>query len=138
LLVVGQYGEGAYGPTILLKLLSPAAVEWLHDVMRNLANDPKVVIDLAAQPGVSLLGIRSWKLRRSSQPGDVALRGPASVVAEADFEWEMDEFGWLRAAGLLEPLLRGKSGHQYLSREGHDAALVEVSFGEPDVQIAGA
>ena len=159
LLIAGDFYEGSDGPTIILKLLSPAAVEWLHGVMTKLANDPEFAIDLAAQSEAHILGIRSWNLYRSSGSSDdagvnligarfwklfrgsnwpIALRGPSSVVADADFEWEMDEDGWITAAALLEPFLDGKPGHQYLTSAGHDAALVEVSFGEPNIEIVGA
>jgi len=31
---------------------------------------------------------------------------------------------------LIEPLLKGRPGHQYLTHEGRDAALIEFSHGE--------
>jgi hypothetical protein len=37
-------------------------------------------------------------------------------------------------AEMLHPFIDGKTGHQYLTREGIDDALVEVSYGEPGVR----
>lgn len=43
--------------------------------------------------------------------------------------------GWSRNAGLLEPFVAGKTGHQYLTSEASDAALIEVSHGERAVVV---
>jgi hypothetical protein len=135
-LIVGDYGLGAYGPTIILKLMSRRSAGWLHGVLAGLAEDGGMV-DLAAAGEVRLHGVRSLKLRRVVHARDVALRGPSAPVSDAEFEWELDQDGWTFAAGLLEPFLQGKTGHQYLTREGLDAALIEVTFGESDVRVAG-
>ncbi|MDQ6719966.1 MAG: hypothetical protein M3003_04130, partial [Candidatus Dormibacteraeota bacterium] len=47
-LIVGGYAEkGAYGPTILLQLESPAAATWLRDLFLEVGK-PGHTVDLAA------------------------------------------------------------------------------------------
>jgi hypothetical protein len=135
-LIPGEYDLGAFGPTILLKLPSRRSVEWLHGVLMRLSDDIGGGIDLAGVPEVHIKGVRALHLRHVDQPVAPPLRGPTTVVPDAKFDWALDRNGWRRAAGLLEPFLSGRPGHQYLTQEGRDAALVEVSFGEPSVRIA--
>lgn len=135
-LILGDYRLGAYGPAIILKLMSPESAEWLHDVLTRLV-DGGSVVDLASAPEVHINNVRSLKLRRVLRMGNAALRGPSAPVTDAEFEWALDEAGWSSVAGLLEPFLRGETGHQYLTDEGSDAALIEVTFGETDVRVPG-
>lgn len=60
--------------------------------------------------------------------------GGASATGKG-FRWCASSEGWAYEAGLLDPFVEGRSGHQYLTREGVDAALVEVSFLEPHVRV---
>jgi len=137
LLIIGEFGEGAFGPTILLKLLSERSAEWLRSTFTRLAENPDVTPDLAGEPLVEIGGVRSLVLRHTSQAEDVVLRQVPAPDGGLDFVWETDSESWAFAAGLMEPFVTGRTGHQYLTREGIDAALIEVSFGEPQVRIGG-
>jgi len=136
-LIVGDYDLGAFGPTILLKLTSKAAARWLHEALMGLAQTSEKSIDLASAPEVNIQGVHSLRLRHTRASEEPGLRGPRSVAADADFDWALDRDGWRVAAGLLEPFLTGRAGHQYLSEEAKDAALIEVSFDEPTVHVQG-
>jgi hypothetical protein len=133
--IFGEYGVGAYGPTIMLKVASRGSAEWLWRVISDLAAGIRGEFDLAKEPQVRIVGIRSLMLRSIGRSSEITLRGPGAPVPDADFEWELDTAGWRRTAGLLEPFVQGKTGHQYLTQEGVDAALVVVSFGESDVRV---
>jgi hypothetical protein len=138
LLIIGEFGAGAFGPTILLKLLSERSVDWLRCVFRRLADESHATLDLATASEVRIEGVRSLLLMHTNESGDAELRRAPSARTERDFVWEADSAGWLDAAGLMDPFLAGSTGHQYLTREGIDAALIEISFGEPRVQGGGA
>lgn len=137
-LIHGDYDEGAFGPTILLKLDSAEAAEWLHGVLVRMRDAVDTAFDLAAAPEVHIRGVRKLLLRRIAAPRDVALVGPTDVTNDADFDWALDAAGWRIAAGLVEAFVSGRAGHQYLTQEGVDAALIEASYGEPMVRVRGA
>lgn len=127
LLVEGEFGDSAYGPTILLKLRSPEAAAYLRTILdRLVAEGLGASLRLEEDPRVSL-GAALWSLE---------LR----VVADPEPRrlWKQDEGGftwagtpeeWQTTSLLIEPLI-DQSGHQYLTSEVDDDALVEVSQGE--------
>jgi hypothetical protein len=132
-LIVGVYYQGARGPTIILKALSESSVEWLHGIFTRLAGGSDSGIDLVAMPEVSIQGVRVLNLEQVAEQPDIALQCTSRASQGAEFRWVQDSLCWSHAAMLLEPFLSGKTGHQYLTQEGQDAALVEISFGEPNV-----
>jgi hypothetical protein len=132
-LIVGVYYQGVFGPTIILKALSKSSVEWLHGIFLHLAEGSDSGIDLVAMPEVGVQGVRVLNLGQVAEQPDVALQCTSHAPQDAEFRWVQDSLRWSHTAMLLEPFLSGKTGHQYLNQEGQDAALVEISFREPDV-----
>ena len=61
----------------------------------------------------------------------VACKGQRHLVREDPnkFVWSCTSEEWYTMSLMLEPLLR-QEGHQYLTSEGTDDALIEVSYGE--------
>ncbi len=49
-------------------------------------------------------------------------------AAEPEFYWVRSSSGWMECVDLMDGLIRGGTGHQYLTKEGIDDALVEVSL----------
>jgi hypothetical protein len=132
-LVVGDYYLGAFGPAILLTLREPDGPQWLHDLFIQLARNGRV-IDLASEPMVRLQNIGALQMSLDRRLGPyVALNRLSKEEQPARFAWIASSSGWMLQAALLEPFIAGHSGHQYLTREGADDALIEVSFGESDV-----
>jgi hypothetical protein len=64
------------------------------------------------------------------QPDTPLIRTAGSGYDDASFLWRQDTLRWAHASMLIEPLLKGRPGHQYLTNEGIDAALIEFSHGE--------
>jgi hypothetical protein len=130
---IGSFGQGAFGPTIFLTLTSREAVVWLRDVFLSMAesNAPR---DLVAEPRIVVRGVERLELRRASGAGRKQL---TSHKRGRSFIWSTDEDRWRANAELLEPFIVGQSGHQYLTSEGIDDALVVISYGEPDVVSLG-
>jgi hypothetical protein len=136
-LFTGAFYQGAYGPTIVLKASSVRSAQWLHEVFMDLARGAKAVVDLSAEPEVMLSAVKSFRLQCVDEQPSAALRQISSAADGSDFEWFQDASHWHLAAGFLEPFVSGNTGHQYLTNEAKDDALVEVSFGESEVYPRG-
>lgn len=128
-LIEGDYGEGAYGPTILLRIHTSAGAELLKTLMMRLANSPaSTSVSLVDVPGVAL-DAAVWALN---------LRVERTVHgkhlwrdSEGGFTWVGTQEDWSTAGQLVEPLVHQR-GHQYLTSEIEDDALIEVSRDEHD------
>lgn len=57
-------------------------------------------------------------------------------AAKGAFVWSATRDGWLYLADLIQPLADGGAGHQYLTEDKDDVALIELSCGEQDVLSA--
>jgi hypothetical protein len=122
----GTLGLGAYGPTLRLELHGRDAVAWLRDrflLMRNTVT-PEILTD---RPEVSIRDQVTLELVLAGAKQEKRL---VRVHEEKRLRWMCTADEWLTNALLLDPFLRGRSGHQYLTNEGIDDVLVEVSFGE--------
>jgi hypothetical protein len=126
-LLEGDFYEGAFGPSILLVLTSRESVTWLREVFGDLAVAPtERLFSLVSQPEVQIgAAVGDILLRRVSIP-------PEKHLAREDYDrfvWSCTSDEWETMSLLLEPFLE-RPGHQYLTNEGADDALIEVSFGE--------
>lgn len=125
-LIVGGLAPGAYSRmTLLLQCDSVEGVRWLRSVFLKIATgeDPG---DLAHSPAMALEGVSSLRLAR-------VLESPRSHIRLQDgtrIQWTASADEWVTMTYLLDPLLDGATGHQYLTNEGIDDLLVEVSHGE--------
>lgn len=126
-LVEGDYFEGAYGPSILLVLTSTGAVRWLQMLFDRLAaGEPGTTLELTGMPEVEIGGaVTDMVLRVVDRVPDRHLvRYPDGRI-----RWSCTPEEWRTASLLLEPLAT-ESGHQYLTSETGDDALIEASRGE--------
>jgi hypothetical protein len=130
LLLIGDFYEGAYGPTVLLALEPERGAGWFHRLLTRLAEGERSSLDLVAAPETEIHGLDSFKLVLVAEQPDVALQRVDIDPTRAIFDWSQSVSGWTAAAELVESFLLGGSGHQYLSLEDHDAALIEVSCRE--------
>jgi hypothetical protein len=126
-LIEGDFYEGAYGPSILLVLTSRDAVVWLQSIFDDLARSSiGAVLRLDSQPKVAIgAALTALGLRRVE-------RSPIRHLEQASdgtFTWSCTADEWQTASLMLEPLLE-QSGHQYLTSETDDDAIIEVSYGE--------
>lgn len=129
LLVEGEFGEGAYGPTILLKLRTPEAAAYLRTLLDRLVEEGHgAALRLEEDPRISL-GAALWslELRVVAEPQLRRL----TKEHDGSFIWSGTPDDWQTTSLLIEPLI-DQSGHQYLTSEVDDDALVEVSQGEVD------
>jgi hypothetical protein len=131
----GAFYAGAYGPTILLKV-TQVGVARLHDVFKSLAAGSHPPLRLDLQPGVNITGLDALTLLKVDDGEAFGLKR-----TDGSFVWSSTADGWVALGYLLEPFLEGRTGHQYLTgnrylkSEEDDDAIVEVSYGEPDVRL---
>ena len=125
-LIVGGLGRGAYSPwTLLLQCNSVEGVRWLRSAFLTIAagEDPG---DLAQSPVLALAGVSSLRLARVLE----APRNHTRIQGGTRLRWTASADEWITMTWLLDPLLDGAIGHQYLTDDGADDVLVEVSHGE--------
>jgi hypothetical protein len=126
-LLIVDYGEGAFGPTILLQLGGEPGVVVLDSLFESLSRgEPGACVQLQDQPSVSMKGLAALELGVvASEPEDhISWRGGFPI------RWSCTADEWAALREFLEPFLAGYPGHQYLTSEGRDSALVEASFME--------
>jgi hypothetical protein len=130
-LISGDFYYGAYGPTILLEAQTVLGVDWFLRILVKLSRDEQAKFDLASMPELRIDGIDELKVETVTAQPDISLtRTAGSGYDGASFLWRQDTLRWAHASMLIEPLLKGRPGHQYLTSEGTDAALIEFSHGE--------
>lgn len=130
-LILGDFYPGSYGPTILLEAQSLLGVDWFLRVLVKLSRHEEASFDLASMPELRINGVDELKIETVPVQPDIPLtRTAGSGYNDASFSWRQDTLRWAHASMLIEPLLKGRPGHQYLTNEGRDAALVEFSHGE--------
>jgi len=130
-LILGELYDAADGPTIMLVMVTLAAGVWLQEAFRSLARlkEPRT---LTPSPEVRVLDVASIQMVCVADGPRIALRS-RDIGGDRSFVWSATVEGWLYLADLVQPLCDGAAGHQYLTEHKDDAALIELSSGEPDV-----
>jgi hypothetical protein len=134
-LIVGDFYAGAYGPTIILIARTVEACCWLQGVFRELAAGGSTR-DLTAESEVRMASPQALQMVRLKDGPRVTLKRPDGDAG--GFVWAATADGWRHLADLVQPLCGGGAGHQYLTEDVDDAALIELSFEEPDVLSAAS
>jgi hypothetical protein len=127
-LVVGEFYEGAYGPTVLLDTQSIEGVALFQSILAQLASSsPGTTIRLGDDPRISLsAALWSLDLRVA---GESAYKHLSRANEGVGFIWVATHEEWETMSLLMESLLE-RIGHQYLTNESVDDALIEFSRGE--------
>ena len=130
-LILGELYDAAHGPTIMLVMVTLAAGVSLQEAFRSLARlkEPRT---LTPSPEVRVLDVASIEMVCVADGPRIALRS-GDTGGDPSFVWSATVEGWLYLADLVQPLSDGVPGHQYLTEHPDDAALIELSSGEPDV-----
>lgn len=128
-----DYYSGAYGPTLRIGVPSIEALKRLEELFLKLAETNGHVADFARLNNVRVLGLDHFLLcsTPNTPESEKKLKRVSSDMTKPGFEWAMSPNEWKRVASLIGSLLEKKSpGHQYLTKEGVDDALVELAFRE--------
>ncbi len=120
------YG-GAYGPTLRIDIPSRKLLESLKAVFQNLAEGKAIQTDLTKMDFVRPGNVSRLELVFLEQTKKLARSKALSLHRGTEFVWTNSPDGWQRCLDLLCGF--GKQpGHQYLTAEGIDDALIEVAF----------
>lgn len=127
-LLRGDLFEGAFGLSILLRLESRDALDWMVTLIESVSRmSESATFSFAAQPGVILS--QSLQEIRIQREGDGVAHRHLRQVQPGVFLWVGTSEYWGTLAELVSAL-KETSGHQYVTSETDDDALIEVSFGE--------
>ena len=131
--VLIDFYDGAYGPTIRIAAKSAEYLSAIRNVFVKLAESKNYTFDLAELKNAKT--IRLNQLILNCIPENQETKKKLFLISNnktgADFKWAMASQSWEKVVDLIDGLLnRGSSGHQYLTREGVDDALIELSFME--------
>jgi hypothetical protein len=127
-LITGDYYVSAGGPAVLLVLASIRAAIWLDEVLQRV-HEFSTPWSITADSRVEVMNVADISIVYNAVGREVDFR----KVADNDsprFLLSLTAHGSHYLRGLIEPFIRGESGHQYLTQGGVDDALVELSMGE--------
>lgn len=125
-----DYYQGAYGPTIRLGTESLETLMELKSLLEELRRGQRASLTLTDLPGLTVTNLDSLVLRVvEKQPTCVIRRVEGDTTA---FLWENTADWWSDEIARIDAMIESgnQPGHQYLSNEAGDDALIELSFRE--------
>jgi len=132
--ILADYFQGAYGPTLIFVLSTKAQLMLFRELIAGLEKDSASSIDLKDWRECILTGTSSVRLLRSAgkaKAADKSVVLETTATGEVSILWCNAPEGWTHILELLAPFENGsESGHQYLSVEGVDDILIELSYRE--------
>lgn len=125
------YYLGSYGPTIRIDTHALEELKAVRGLFGRLASGDVMQADVSEVLACGVDSIHALMVQASPEPHAKALElkgnGPRGPV----FSWTNTFEGWLECAERVDALIASDSpGHQYLTREGVDDALVELCYKE--------
>ncbi len=120
--------ESAYGRTIRIFTRDMQALNFMKELFERLSIENDLEVDiLDLYKNAEVTGLQSLKLKQvHSEP---ALGGHLLMNNKFQFIWSRSKEGWKECAELVDGIISsGTDGHQYLTSEDYDDALVVVSF----------
>ncbi len=130
-----DYYQGSYGPTIRIDILSLENLRKMKNLFVHLAKSVNYEINLLEFGNIQAKGINKFILQSTTngKKYDWLRRKNLTFIKknnnEIVFHWGLSPYNWERVVCLVQRLLDEKTpGHQYLTQEGVDDALVEVAF----------
>jgi hypothetical protein len=127
--ILVDFYEGAYGPTIRIDTRTREDLLTLGELFGNLASDVAKEFELARSTLFRLDSIASLSLRSVAKQPPMALEIDYITPGGASFRWSNNCDEWRDCKAKVETLLASALPcHQYLTTEGIDDALVELSF----------
>jgi hypothetical protein len=128
-----DFYKGAYGPTIRIDAQTADALKVVLDIFKALAGGATTEVLLTSGPSFRLSGHDFVRLRLEDDGRTTKCLRRVRVHSGTGvgFEWTCDRDGWTRCVALVGRLFQHNPGHQYLTDEGKDDALVELAYREP-------
>jgi hypothetical protein len=130
--IVVYFYQADYGPTIRIDTHSIQTVKIVKEIFQDLAMGKKTELEFnkAALVRNSNVEMLILKLVRSERRRTLRFLGATN--GGPTFSWARSADGWSDCVDLIDGILQaeGKAGHQYLTNETIDDALIEFAFGE--------
>ena len=126
LVQLGFY-DGAYGPTLRIDIPSRKLLEALKTVFQNLAEEKATRTDLTKTDFVRPGNVSRLVLVFQEQTKKLARSKALTLHRGTEFVWTNSADGWQYCVDLLSGFGE-QLGHQYLTAEGIDDALIEAAF----------
>ena len=126
-----DYYEGAYGPTIRFDTQSVEAITQVKNIFVKLALAQVSEINFQDVKYVKIIGMKTLILRLVTEGKEdrKALKLIQFTSEGPIFNWSRSSEGWKDYVGLLDGIVKNNyPGHQYLTDEDIDDALVEIAF----------
>ena len=124
-----DFYDGADGPTFLLRTDAQETLVALRTLLQVLLSGERSAVTLDDLPGLVVTHVDSLCLRVESTRPRLHVRPSGTERVAIDWAYSVEQ--WEDAVGLLDGLVDGcGSGHQYLTDDCGDDAIVVVSFRE--------
>lgn len=125
------YYIGAHGPTVLLKVYDYDYLLNLRRLFKDLSHGIIEEVRLQDVMAIELDGLKGITLKVATSES----RKTLAILKDSDgtsyFEWIRSQDGWHECACLVDGIIESNEpGHQYLTQEGTDNALIELSYKE--------
>ncbi|MCI0398472.1 MAG: hypothetical protein L0332_35285 [Chloroflexi bacterium] len=130
--ILVEYYQGAYGPTIRMAPTTLESLRRLRDFFLDLA-EGRQEVELEDLGPARMVGIQSLSFRLGTRESPLGgtLQGRRQTATGLEFVWTNSAQEWMDCADMVDNMIvGGEPGHQYLTVEGVDDALVEVSYAE--------
>jgi hypothetical protein len=125
------YYDSAYGPTIRIDLHLMAELLAVRELFKRLASGEIAEDEMGRALGCRLDSIRSLIVRGAQHRPSKVLVLESYGSEGPVFCWSNTREDWLECAERVDPLVaKGSPGHQYMTTEGVDDALVELCYRE--------
>jgi len=122
-----DFYDGAYGPTLRIDIPSRKLLEALKAVFQNLAEEKVGRTDLTKADFVCPGNVSRLELVLQEQTMKLARSKALTLHRGTEFVWTNSADGWQYCVDLLGGFGE-QPGHQYLTAEGIDDALIEAAF----------
>ncbi len=130
--VLIDFYPGAYGPTVRIDVQSLDQLVQLREHFRSLAESRVHEIRLHEMAEVQTIGLTALTLITVQKGQEGSKTFERLSGRDVQFRWARSPEGWADCLARIDRLVEEKkAGHQYLTNEGIDDALVELAFLEP-------
>jgi len=127
-----DYYQSGYGPTIRIDVSSMENMENLKEVFTLLANSSGIEVDFLALENVLDTSIKKFTMKSMENcSNDLELDFSNADTNNITLDWAMPTHEWERVVGLVQGLIDfDKPAHQYLTNEDHDEVVLELAYME--------
>lgn len=129
-----EYYPGAYGPTVRIDIRQIHTMAAFREMLDDLASMSQTLYRLTqggtvGRAQIVMTNVAALDLVAQEQPESFKVFRREKTGERPSFKWKRDPLGWTEVAEKVETLIaEGEPAHQYLTREGTDDALVELSL----------